>query len=181
MALEVEMKAHISDRETVGERLEAVGFQPVGVVDKDDRYFRSENGTEFRIRVEPTERACRVIVTHKRKAIRDGMEFNEEHEFELIGLEAFETFCQRIGAAQFAAKRKRGRVYRRDGLTAEVVEVEGLGSFLEIECVLEEVATESGKSDSDTAAQKVRSAFRSAGIEAAAIEPRTYLDMLGKR
>ncbi|MFP4643963.1 MAG: hypothetical protein ACLFM0_06380, partial [Spirochaetales bacterium] len=116
------------------------------------------------------------IVTHKEKRIRDGVEYNVEREFTVDSSGAFESLCERIGAERFALKRKRGWYLSRDGITAEVVEVDSLGWFLEIEAVIDEA---SGKTESEAAAACVREVLSQAGVDPSAVESRTYLSMLG--
>ncbi len=175
MALEVEMKAHIDDAEAVGSRLCAAGFVPAGEVDKDDRYFRGGNGVEFRIRFRGAVAdgvSSAAVVTHKKKNINDGVERNLEWEFEVSDASAFEALCDRMGCERFAVKRKRGSLYRRDRLLAEVVEVDRLGWFVEIECMVEE-------GDGEQAASQIRQTLDAIGVDPLDVESRTYLQLLG--
>ncbi len=194
-------------------RLSEAGFRVVDRIWKDDRYYRSENGTEFRLRLSGSgekpgfseahagsgrppmfdeEQTATTgdevsweasgegagVVTHKEKRIRDGVEYNVEREFTVDSARAFESLCAHIGAERFAVKQKSGWYLSRDGLTAEVIEVVSLGWFLEIEAVIEETSGDDGR---DRAAASVREALSHAGINPSAIEPRTYLSMLGFR
>ena len=218
MALEVEMKAHIGDPEAIGRRLRAAGFVAAGKIDKDDRYCRSANGVEFRVRFrgtnggdsrrprtdaresagdvrgpmpgapasasarEPASRPApgagesrppsSAVVTHKRKQIREGVERNLEWEFEVSDASAFEALCERMGCERFAVKRKRGSVFRRGSLFAEVVEVERLGWFVEIECMVE-------GGDGEHAAGQIRDTLEAIGVDARDVESRSYLQLLG--
>lgn len=208
MSYEIELKAHVTDPDAVVSRLIGAGFRTVGPVAKDDRYYRSGNGTEFRLRLSGDDEAggsdvpgkqggdggddasgrrgsdaaadnpASGIVTHKEKHIRDGVEYNVEREFTVDSAEAFETLCERIGAERFAVKQKHGRRLSRDGLTAEVVNVASLGWFLEIEAVIDESSDNAGR---QRAAASVREGLADAGVSTTAIESRTYLTMLGFR
>ncbi len=140
MALEVEIKAHTRDAEEIGRLLRAAGSVPVGEVDKDDRYVRSANGVEFRIRFR--------------------------------GENGGETRRPTGGCDRVAVKRKRGSLLRRDGLLAEIVEVERLGWFVEIECMVED-------GDGEQAASEIRRTLDAIGVDSGDVESRTYLQLLG--
>lgn len=186
MSIEVEAKAHILDPQAVSNALKTEGFTYHGAIYKDDRYYRGTNGFEFRLRFEssaprgrsgPLRQAGDVhaVVTHKEKQIYDGMEYNAESEFSVDDPEAFESLCRNLGSERFAVKRKHAQIFRRRGVLAEVVEVEGLGWFLEVECLVSEA------SDRQKAADEIRYIISASGIGPDAVERRTYLSMLGFR
>ncbi len=178
MATEVEMKAWIDDPEALHRRLRG-GCSEIRSFFKSDTYFvapvpRAENRAlppqEFRIRNDDG----RLICTFKEKEIVDGMETNREVEFTVSDEAAFSELAERIGCRVFVRKQKRGTLYSCGGLGAELSDVEGLGTFLEVEKVIEDddpAAIAAAQSD-------VRAFFVALGIPQDRIEPRPYNDIL---
>jgi len=193
--IEVELKAHVRDRAAVEARVASFAVLD-GPVDKLDAYWhgpdwrlaRGKKG--FRVRAEDG----RSVVTFKNKKSEGGIEINREREFGISDPEAFIEFAQRLGCEPFYTKRKRGVRYRvdpcergvgaaGDGLggeacrgaaTIEIVEVEGLGHFIEIEILLpdEEPAAVA------LAQGEIRGFLSRAGVSEEAIEPRYYSELL---
>jgi predicted adenylyl cyclase CyaB len=187
--IEVELKAHVRDRAAV-EAAVAAYARPLGLVDKRDAYWhgpdwRLNRGTRgFRVRSEcpagsGAGGAASTIVTFKTKRSEGGIEINREREFEVSDPEAFVEFAQRLGCEPFFEKRKRGFAFKSGGLgfceaTIEIVEVEGLGDFIEIEVLLEEeepsmVALAQGE---------IRALLARAGVGEEDIESRFYSELL---
>ena len=190
--IEVELKAHVADRAAVEMALASFAVFD-GPVDKLDAYWhgpdwrlaRGKKG--FRVRAE----GGRSVVTFKNKRSEGGIEVNREREFEISDAEAFAEFAQRLGCEPFYRKRKRGARYRVDpeadadlrpacdGMdrreaTIELVEVEGLGDFIEIEVLL----PDDDASAVTRARDEIRSLLERAGIPAEAVEPRYYSELL---
>jgi predicted adenylyl cyclase CyaB len=189
--IEVELKAHVRSRAAV---LAAVSSfaRAEGEVDKSDEYWhgpdwRLHRGSRgFRIRSEgPTADGGggpSTVVNFKNKRSEGGIEINRECEFEVSDREAFVEFALRLGCESFYSKRKKGRKFRASlseaegggEATIELVEVVGLGDFLEIEILLP---------DEDPAAValaqgELRSLLARAGVGEDQIEPRYYSELL---
>lgn len=177
--IEVELKAHVRDRAAV-EAAVASFARLEGAVDKRDAYWhgpdwRLNRGTRgFRLRSEREG----TVVTFKTKRSEGGIEINRESEFEVSDPGVFAEFALRLGCERFYEKRKRGRVYKAGdgagGATIEIVEVEGLGCFIEIEVLLEDedparVALAQGE---------IRSLLARSGVGEADIESRFYSELL---
>lgn len=187
--IEIELKAHVADRAAVEAAIASFAVLE-GPVDKLDAYWhgpdwrlaRGKKG--FRVRAEDG----RSVVTFKNKRSEGGIEINREREFEVSDPEAFVEFAQRLGCEPFYTKRKRGLRYSVDpceraqggqdacsgAATIELVEVEGLGDFIEIEVLLP---------DEDPAAValaqgEIRGFLARAGVGPEAIEPRYYSELL---
>lgn len=173
--LEVELKARIQDPEAV-ERRVASFARHLKRVDKTDSYWhgpdwRDKRGTRgFRIRSEGDT----FVVTFKSKRIEGGFEMNLEREFEISDPAVFEEFVRRIGCEPYYRKRKIGVAYDYEGMTLEILRVEGAGSFLEIERLL--------PTDSPAAVEEARAgliaALAKAGVPESAIEKRTYSELI---
>jgi predicted adenylyl cyclase CyaB len=173
MRYEIELKAWVEDWAALETRLRAT-CEFVREFRKSDRYFRSpagaERDTSFRLRRDNGA----AVVTFKEKRPRDGIEYNLEREFSVDDAETFLELVERIDCTEYASKIKTGLEFRSDGMTIELVRVDGLGSFLEIEII---------EHTSDTvaherAAMKIRTFLRTTGIDEDRIEARSYVDLL---
>lgn len=177
MRYEIELKAWVEDWDSLEIRLrETCEF--IREFHKSDRYFRSPVGTEqdtsFRLRRDNDG----VVVTFKEKRPRNGVEYNREREFGVGDAEAFLELVERIGCVEYASKVKTGLEFRSDGMTVELVRVDGLGSFLEIE-IIEQT---SDTAVHEQAALRIRSFLRGTGISADRIEELSYVNLLrGKK
>lgn len=173
MIYEIELKAWVEDWAALETMLRAT-CEFVREFRKSDRYFRSHAGTardtSFRLRRDNSA----AVVTFKEKRPRDGVEYNREREFSVDDAEAFLELVERINCTEYASKIKTGLEFRSDGMTIELVRVDGLGSFLEIEII---------EPTSDTvaherAAMKIRTFLRTTEIGQDRIEEKSYVALL---
>jgi adenylate cyclase, class 2 len=181
VATEVEMKAWIDDPEALRRHLQN-SCREIRSFYKADTYFVAPvrpagspglPPQEFRIRNDDGKLIC----TFKEKEIVDGMETNREVEFTVSDEAAFSELAERIGCRVFVRKEKRGTQYSCGGLSVELSEVAGLGTFLEVEKVVED-------DDSEAIARAqsgIRAFFTDLGITREKIEPRPYNDILLER
>ena len=177
MGYEIELKAWVDDWDAVETRLRAT-CTFIREFHKSDRYFRVRSGgekeTSFRLRRDDDA----AVVTFKEKRPRDGVEYNREREFSVDDAEAFLELVERVDCVEYAAKIKTGLEFQSDGMTVELVRLDGLGSFLEIE-IIEHT---SDSAVHEEAAQRIRSFLRSTGISEDRLEPQSYVDLLrGKK
>ncbi|TFG83548.1 MAG: class IV adenylate cyclase [Spirochaetales bacterium] len=172
---EIELKARLGDPEET-ERLVATFARFVRRVDKLDSYWhgpdwRFARGTKgFRLRSDRDD----SIVTFKVRRNEGGIEINQETEFSVSDPAAFIGLVERIGCEPFFKKRKTGAMYEHDGFTIELLEVAGLGHFIEIEKVL--------SSDDPTEIAIVQGGLKSilikAGLHESDIEGRRYSELI---
>ena len=201
MVTEIELKAHVRDSEAL-RLLLSEKAEYLGSFEKDDMYWIPDaiklNNTDSKaltlptsgLRVRKEKRVLpggnvefSVIASYKTKELRDGIEVNDEREFEVRpvsgtqqGPVEFEEFLGRVGLKTGFAKKKRGWAFSHDGITAELVDVEGLGYFVELE-----ILTDDRREENIAGARKRLLDFLdSLGIERAAIESRFYSEMLAK-
>lgn len=137
MRYEIEVKAHCTPSHELERALEAE-CRYLGPVDKSDRYFlfpgaQAGEDRNFRIRTE----AGASMVTWKSRRRLGVMEVNQEREFPISEPDAFLELCLAMGASEYFRKTKKGRAYGCGEWTVELVEVEPLGYFLEIELLVE--------------------------------------------
>jgi len=188
MATEIELKAHIDNHEALknilGEKAEYLSS-----FKKEDRYyFLPEHSDRFPsgVRVRREKRTfpdgmekSTSNVTYKRKEVREGIEVNDEREFEVRTAEEFEEFLGRLGFKPGDAKKKRGWAFCRNGINAELVEVEGLGWFVELEIIADGSYTATPTEGAFTEERNRLLVFLdSLGVSKEAIESRFYSQML---
>lgn len=177
--VEIEMKARVADPRTVREKLSGI-FIYEGDVEKDDEYWSAPTlsaaipAAGFRYRIRREGRG--TTVTFKDKTYSDGMEINSEVEFGISDEDAFRSFMARLSAQPLYRKKKKGSQWRgKDGLLAELVEVEGLGFFLEIEQVVDDAR----KADLVLIKEKIGRVMEKCGLSRSDIECRPYSQLLG--
>lgn len=173
--LEVEAKARVSGPEEVSAKLEKMGRE-LAPIDFEDAYYvpgEVEGYSHHRFRVRRS--GDRTLVTAKEPAGPDGGA-SREWEFEVSDAERFLGFLSRFGFKPLLTKRKRGRRFavaaEAGEATVEVVEIAGLGWFVEIEIMVdveEEVAM---------ARATVEGLFHRLGISRHELEPTPYTLML---
>jgi len=188
MSFEIELKAHITNFDEV-QRLLFEKAEYKGTFTKDDTYwFQDPSGippgeellpSGLRIRMESRsfpdgKQESFNFVTYKIKEVRDGIEINDEREFEISSPPVFEELLRRLGLWINIEKRKRGWMYTYNGINAELTEVQGLGWFLELEILAED-------NREDTVAEsreRLMNSLDCFGVERDAIESRYYSEML---
>ena len=198
MATEIELKAHVKDSEAL-KILLSKKAEYSGSFEKEDTYWTSDMDLKLppqglRLRRETRcfpdgkrEQTC--IVTRKIKSIKDGIEINDEREFEVKPAEEFEDFLGKIGLEINLTKHKRGWSFYSEGINAELVEVEGLGWFVELEILADSNFADGALADGFHADDKpvdsrpeekerLLNFLDSLGIEREAIESRFYSEML---
>ena len=189
MATEIELKAHVADSETLRKVL-LEKSEYLWSFQKDDSYWNTMEGASgIRIRKEKrtfsegTEKST-LFATYKNKELKGNIEVNNEQEFEICPStgQVFENFLTRMGLKPLYSKKKRGWAFNHDGITAELVEVKGLGWFIELEILLEGESIAGNQEKTVAETEKRLKVFLAAlGIAETAIESRYYSVMLAER
>jgi adenylate cyclase class 2 len=189
MPVEIELKAWADRPDAVREAL--MGFAEYqGEYFKEDVYWRPVSpagcGPAFplsgiRIRRESSSPGkSRLLVTFKTKEIQSCLEVNREREFEIHEREPFEELLRLFALAPGPHKTKRGGVWiYRDSevspeITAELLEVEGLGVFLELEII----AGDDHEKTVAAARKQLLALLAKAGVPEDRMESRYYTEML---
>jgi adenylate cyclase class 2 len=109
--------------------------------------------------------------------MRDGIEVNDEREFEVSDAEVFGELLSRLGLSVWIRKRKIGEAWTANGVTIELSEIEGLGFFAELEILadVDDAATIA------EARKRLLATLERIGIDQSKIEPRYYTEMLAAR
>ena len=203
MSIEIELKAHIENQETLKNLLMEKAEYLSAFEKADCYYFLPEPQDRFpsgvRVRREKrtfpdgTEKST-TIVTFKKKEVRDGIEVNNESEFEVaeqsdLEESGFEEFLAIMGLNPGFSKRKIGFAFSHNGINIELLEVEGLGWFVELE-IITNIIYDDGIYDDGSSTDKIpKAAFMeernrllgfldSIGVSREAIESRFYSQML---
>ena len=174
---EIEMKARIGDADKTAAFLTS-RFGSPHPVHKLDHYFRrpGENIQALRIR----RNGDLLEFTAKRTSSVDGREDNEEFEFRALPseLDAAVSFFHVLGYEDFFIKKKDGWEWFDGEAHIELLSVNDLGWFLEIEILL---PFSSQKSDALRAEEHILSLMRDAGVGSGGIERRSYREMITGR
>jgi len=197
LATEIELKAHVKDSEALRLLLQDKTRYMCSFEKEDTYYFPTINPNSdipksgVRLRSDNktfpdgTEKET-VYVTYKSKEVRDGIEINDEKEFEVCSSQncigtVFDEFLKMMGLKPGYSKRKKGWAFSKEGINAELLEVEKLGWFLEIEIVVNDTDIDAFNNNDTTINEKRKQLMgflSELGIEKEAIESRYYSEML---
>ncbi|NPA22893.1 MAG: class IV adenylate cyclase [Crenarchaeota archaeon] len=135
----------------------------------------AETDEALRIRVEKKGHSCCVLLTYKGPRIGGEGKTREEISVEVEDADKCLAVLERLGFKKVADIVKRRRVYEKDNLTLTVDDVEGLGRFVEIECITdrEDLIEECVRSIKNVALEL--------GLDDSLIERRTYLELVLER
>jgi adenylate cyclase, class 2 len=193
LAIEIELKTHVKNCEALRLVL-AKKARYVCSFEKEDTYYFTVGNSDIpksgvRLRSEKksfpdgTEKKA-VYVTYKTKEARNGIEINDEKEFEVSSLQdstitILDGFFKLMGLRPGYSKRKRGWAFSKEEINAELLEVEKLGWFLEMEIIVNDIEIFDNKENIIDKKRKQLIDFLSeVGIEKNAIECRYYSEML---
>jgi predicted adenylyl cyclase CyaB len=177
--LEIELKARVEYPELVERMLGAV-LAYAGEVDKRDEYWSvplvdpsiPSSGFRLRIRTEPG----RTTVTFKEKTYDGVIEVNHEVEFGILDPGAFKLFLGKMSGKLVYGKSKKGKMWKGEGgILAELVSVEDLGLFLEVETLRED----SKNVDLDRIKARLMQIVEQCGLDESDLEPLPYSQLLG--
>ncbi len=175
MSMEIEIKAWVDDPSLIEERLRKMYGEALPV-SKDDVYYETDDRFPGLNTIRLRKSGDKWILTYKDKSLDDGTEINREHETVVEEFEVIDELLRRFGCRRFLEKKKRGVMFSSRDLVIELVHVEGLGTFLEIEKVLPvDVLDQTGI---ETAKKEILAVFDAVGIGRDRIEGRYYSDML---
>jgi len=200
LAIEIELKAHIRDNLQNIETLKRLLFEKAEYLcafEKEDTYYFPSGPSDIprsgiRLRGETKTLPDGTVnkaafVTYKTKEVRDGIEVNDEKEFEVCSSQCspiivFDEFLKMAGLEPGFSKHKKGWAFSKDEIYAELLEVEKLGWFLELEIVLDDIEDIEGDTTKETTIEEKKKMLMDflsdIGIEKNAIESRYYSEML---
>ncbi|MCF7940565.1 MAG: class IV adenylate cyclase [Spirochaetia bacterium] len=171
---EVEIKAHVYDLKALRERiLQLEGICGPEYRHREDSYYGAGDGPGVLFRIRTEQDRCEI--TRKLKSMRGLAEVNREIEFSVSDPQACREFCESLGYQVVIRKEKRGEIFRHEEVSIELWEVTGLGSFIELEVLLEDPR------GADEALVVIHALLERLQVPETAVEPRMYIDMLRSR
>lgn len=133
--IEVEAKVRINDREGMEERIKEQGAEYKGTIKQADEYFDCSDmrifnsGGAFRVRAADGK----YRVTYKGVKKDEETTSREEMEIAIESAEKMIKILENMGFIRLCEIKKKRKVYLLAGLKISLDEVEGLGSFMEME------------------------------------------------
>jgi len=139
--LEVELKVRVPSLDSVRERLTEHKAEFFGKVHEHDIYYnaphRDFGKTDEAVRVRYTD--DHAVVTYKGPKLRKfGLKAREELNFAVESGEAFETMLLRLGFTKTTEVNKWRENYRYSNASIALDSVDELGTFAEIEIIVED-------------------------------------------
>ena len=189
MGVEIEVKAWVDDEKGLKEKLDGAANY-LGAYVKEDSYWQPSDNAEkyrgvfksgIRIRKEnwerpqiepPNDNTSFIKVCYKNKEVRNGIEVNDEREFDITNQAIFEDFLKNLGFEVDIYKTKQGWAWDYDGITVELSMVSGLGWFIELEILSE------NRDNFQSVQNSLITTLESIGIKKSSIEGRYYTEML---
>jgi adenylate cyclase class 2 len=148
--VEVEVKARVDELAPVRERLTSMGFELAGKQTQTDTYYqhpaRDFAETDEALRIRRTVDQARL--TYKGPKLDAVTKSRREIDTQLTDVSAMASVLEALGFEAAGTVRKDRTVFARDPLTVTLDEVEGLGTFVEVEQV--------ARTDIDATRERVR-------------------------
>ncbi|MFH1403040.1 MAG: class IV adenylate cyclase [Candidatus Altiarchaeota archaeon] len=161
--LEVEVKARCQD---LTEKLDKIGASYVKTEVQEDTYYTHPNRdfrkTDEALRIRRIKDSC--YLTYKGPLQDSDTKTREELEYEVS--EGVGEILSKLGFMEYRSVRKTRRLYKLEGLEICLDDVEGLGSFIEVE----------SKSLLDK--ERIFNVLERLGVPRKECTTRTYLDLL---
>lgn len=183
---EIEIKAHVTDRQRVQKVLDTFALS-IGSCHKKDTYFKNNcNNLQIRIReqesflTQSSKSDKILLVTYKRKERikTDGtMEVNQEEEFSISNRDSFTVFLQDAGFVPVLEKEKHVTSWKYGQILIEVCTIPLLGDFIEMEVLSE---TKDKKTLEDIHNQFLL-ILRKCNISETEIEDKFYSELLAEK
>jgi adenylate cyclase class 2 len=167
--LEVEVKARVKDLKAVEAKVKAMGFTFEGTEEHSDIYFKHPSrdfaSTDEALRIRTL--GGKSVLTYKGPKVDKVSKTREEVEVEVRGDMA--RVLDRVGFTPVLNVSKVRRVYKKGDIEVCLDDVDGLGTFVEVECV---------STDLEATRERVMSVMKSLGIQESLFERRAYLELL---
>lgn len=169
---EIEMKARVSNPADVKACFDNLAGEGSPVY-KDDHYFRLPGSNIQSMRIRRYD--GKVELTCKRTSSANGREDNREFEFLALPdqYEKAVAFFHALGHEDFFIKRKKGWEWNVGDAHVELLSVNDIGTFLEIEILL---PFDSDDKAADEALSRIAALMERAGI--CDIEKKSYREMI---
>ncbi len=167
--MEVEVKFRV-DFEAIREKIEELGADLSHEELQEDVYFSLPYPRLLRVRNVPNLR--RAFLTYKEVKDPGRNEEFDELEVEVSSFGTTVEILRRLGFNEDVVVRKRRLVYKLGDVTFELNDVEGLGGFLDIEVISDDVSEAKGK---------IWEAAKALGLSEEDVEPRLYQELMKEK
>lgn len=167
MPRNVEIKASVQSLEKLLERVLNMTDSPPEYIDQDDTFFNCENG---RLKLREFTNGTGELIFYK----RSNAEGPKTCDYEIVPVEDVDSARKVLSLAygQSGRVRKRRTVYMIGRTRVHLDEVEDLGTYMELEVVLDEEESEINGE------REAHELMASLGIEAGALIDRPYVDLI---
>lgn len=181
--IEVEIKLPIHRRSTIEHGLIALGFQAGDLIKESDIYFTSDfhdfMHTDEALRIRESENfsssSLTSFLTYKGPKLDTISSTRKELETRIADAETGRNILLSLGYHELAPVKKLRQYYHRESITACVDQVEGLGSFLELEIIVEK------EDERKHALEKIEAILQSLDCQMSETTRYSYLFMLQKK
>ena len=167
--MEVEVKFR-ADFDRMKVRIEELGASFVREEFQEDVYFSVPLPELLRVR--RVSNLGKAFLTYKRIADPGRNEEFDELEVEVSDFDTAVEILRRLGYKEDVVVRKRRLVYKLGSVTFELSEVEGLGGFLDIEVISDDVTG---------AKRRIWDVARKLGLTEKDVEPRLYQELIREK
>jgi len=164
--MEIEVKFRVDFEETK-RKLESLGASFVGEELQEDVYFSLPLPKLLRVR--KIGNLGKAYLTYKEIKDPGRNEEFDELEVEVSDFDTTVEILRRLGFKEDVTVRKRRLVYRLSGVTFELNDVEGLGGFLDIEVISDDI---------EDAKKKIWEVAEALGLNEEDVEPRLYRELV---
>lgn len=170
---EIELKAYLQDRENVFAKLQKSYKFVDNIINLDIYYKRSGDINEkVRLRCRKNKDGESFLATSKNKTFINGVEVNDEIEFELSCGENFTAMMKMLGLVESYRKVKEVVLFSDGDFNYELVHINRLGDFIEIEKIADD------NCDVEKIVEDLKKALFNLGIGDSDIEIKTYKELL---
>ena len=167
--MEIEVKFRV-DFERMRRRIESIGASFLREEIQEDVYFSVPLPELLRVR--RISNLGRAFLTYKRIVDPRRNEEFDELEVEVSDFDTTVEILKRLGYEEDVVVRKRRLVYRLGDVTFELSEVEGLGGFLDIEVISDDV---------EGAKRMIWEVAEKLGLTENDVEPRLYQELIREK
>lgn len=181
--IEVEVKLPLFRRSITERKLLELGFVAEDLIRESDMYYNSKTHdfmkTDEALRIRQSDNMTRLtarsILTYKGPKLDDISMTRKELETEVSSPQTCDAILSSLGYTPFFPVNKLRQYYRKGEVEACVDQVENLGSFLELEIMVEE---ESGREE---ALKKIETILHDLDLSLSESTTLSYLCMLMKK
>ncbi|MDL2257904.1 class IV adenylate cyclase [Eubacteriales bacterium OttesenSCG-928-K08] len=176
--LEIEIKAKIDDPLQIVDALIHNGFLAEKNLEETDIYYNgidrsfAKTDEALRLRFTSSGKTTSAAITYKGPKLDKISQTRKELEVSLLDGPTMDALLRELGHTPVLTVKKQRQYYQKDKITACLDDVEGLGSYLELEMLAEE------KSNRDQAVAELFAVLKALGVAQTSCTRKSYLEML---